>query len=150
MIQTLHDKILDFQGVNKVCCVVVGQKSDLAGSRQVKKQEGEQVASKIGAKFIETSAKENQNVNQVFDLLLEEMRKIYNPNTEGASSGSKGSAGGKGSASSGGSGKSSGAGKKQASSGNTQTWGQWFGGLLGGGGSSNSTAPPSAKAASKK
>jgi Ras family protein len=33
MIQTLHDKILDFQGVEKVCCVVVGQKSDLTGVR---------------------------------------------------------------------------------------------------------------------
>lgn len=35
MIQTLHDKILDFQGVEKVCCVVVGQKSDLGGVRLV-------------------------------------------------------------------------------------------------------------------
>jgi Ras family protein len=35
MIQTLHDKILDFQGVEKVCCVVVGQKSDLGGVRWV-------------------------------------------------------------------------------------------------------------------
>ena len=33
MIQTLHDKILDFQGVDKVCCVVVGQKCDLNGVR---------------------------------------------------------------------------------------------------------------------
>jgi Ras family protein len=33
MIQTLHDKILDFQGVDKVCCVVVGQKSDLGGAK---------------------------------------------------------------------------------------------------------------------
>ena len=35
MIQTLHDKILDFQGVDKVCCVVVGQKSDLGGAKSV-------------------------------------------------------------------------------------------------------------------
>lgn len=29
MIQNLHDKILDFQAADKVCCVIVGQKSDL-------------------------------------------------------------------------------------------------------------------------
>lgn len=29
MIQTVHDKILDFAGLEKVPCVVVGQKTDL-------------------------------------------------------------------------------------------------------------------------
>ncbi len=35
MISILHDKITEFQGVNKVCCVVVGQKSDLGDARWV-------------------------------------------------------------------------------------------------------------------
>jgi hypothetical protein len=35
MIANLHDKITEFQGVNKVCCVVVGQKSDLGEARWV-------------------------------------------------------------------------------------------------------------------
>jgi len=33
MCQTVHDKILDFAGLEKVPCVVVAQKSDLAGER---------------------------------------------------------------------------------------------------------------------
>jgi Ras family protein len=33
MIQTVHDKILDFTGVEKVPCVVVGQKNDLVADR---------------------------------------------------------------------------------------------------------------------
>lgn len=33
MIQTVHDKILDFAGLEKVPCVVVGQKSDLNADR---------------------------------------------------------------------------------------------------------------------
>jgi Ras family protein len=35
MIQTVHDKILDFAGLEKVPCVVVGQKTDLTGERWV-------------------------------------------------------------------------------------------------------------------
>lgn len=35
MIKTVHDKILDFAGVEKVPCVVVGQKCDLGGERYV-------------------------------------------------------------------------------------------------------------------
>ncbi|GHJ87396.1 hypothetical protein NliqN6_3798 [Naganishia liquefaciens] len=82
MIQTLHDKILDFQGVDKVCCVVVGQKCDLNGVRQVKFEEGQALAKKLHANFIETSAKDNKNITDVFDLLMVEMRKAFNPPPE--------------------------------------------------------------------
>ncbi|KAJ9122494.1 hypothetical protein QFC22_001922 [Naganishia vaughanmartiniae] len=82
MIQTLHDKILDFQGVDKVCCVVVGQKCDLNGVRQVKFEEGQALAKKLHANFIETSAKDNKNITDVFDLLMVEMRKSFNPPPE--------------------------------------------------------------------
>ena len=33
MIQTVHDKILDFAGLEKVPCVIVGQKCDLNNER---------------------------------------------------------------------------------------------------------------------
>jgi Ras homolog enriched in brain len=33
MIKTLHNKITEFQGVDTVCCVIVGQKSDLGENR---------------------------------------------------------------------------------------------------------------------
>lgn len=82
MIETLHDKITEFQGVNRVCCVVVGQKSDLGEARQVKTEEGATLAKKLGASFIETSAKDNKHINDVFNLLMIEMRKVYNPPEE--------------------------------------------------------------------
>jgi Ras family protein len=33
MVSTVHDKILDYAGIEKVPCVIVGQKSDLSGER---------------------------------------------------------------------------------------------------------------------
>ena len=35
MIQTVHDKILDYAGIEKVPCVIVGQKCDLNTDRSV-------------------------------------------------------------------------------------------------------------------
>lgn len=80
MIQTVHDKILDFTGSPKVPCVIVGQKVDLKpedrcvtsyhkGSRadqisRITKAEGEALAKKLNAGFIESSAKDNTNVGE--------------------------------------------------------------------------------------
>ncbi|GFZ45691.1 GTP-binding protein Rheb homolog [Saitozyma sp. JCM 24511] len=82
MIQTVHDKILDFAGLEKVPCVVVGQKTDLTGERRVTTAEGEALAKKLHAGFIESSAKNNENVGKAFEALLKEMQKEYNPAPE--------------------------------------------------------------------
>lgn len=83
MIRTVHEKILDFAGLDKVPCVVVGQKCDLPpGERRVSTAEGEGLAQKIGAGFIESSAKDNKNVGKAFEALLREMQRKYNPAPE--------------------------------------------------------------------
>ncbi|KAK4686366.1 hypothetical protein P7C73_g3771, partial [Tremellales sp. Uapishka_1] len=82
MIQTVHDKILDFAGVEKVPCVIVGQKCDLGGERRVTTAEGETLAKKLHAGFVESSAKDNKNVGKAFEVLLGEMQKLYNPAPE--------------------------------------------------------------------
>lgn len=84
MITTVHDKILDFAGLEKVPCVIVGQKLDLSDkrcgvsldgprsgpqhqadmTRQVSTAEGEALAKKLNAAFIESSAKDNKNVGE--------------------------------------------------------------------------------------
>lgn len=64
MIVTLHEKILDQGGLERVPCVVVGQKCDLTGERRVTTAEGEALAKKLGAAFIESSARDNQNVGE--------------------------------------------------------------------------------------
>jgi len=51
--------------VPDVCIVLVGNKCDLA-NREVKKEEGEELAKSYKVKFFETSAKEGINVNEVF------------------------------------------------------------------------------------
>ncbi|WOO77124.1 GTP-binding protein rhb1 [Vanrija pseudolonga] len=82
MITTLHEKILDQGGLEKVPCVIVGQKSDLANERRVTKAEGEALAKKLGAAFVESSARDNQNIDVAFDALLGEMQREYNPEPE--------------------------------------------------------------------
>ncbi|KAL0950039.1 hypothetical protein HGRIS_010047 [Hohenbuehelia grisea] len=78
MIQTVHDKITDFCGVNDIPCVIVGSKTDLKTSpisRQVQPNEGEKLAKENKAAWVETSAKNNVNVGKVFELCLAEIEK---------------------------------------------------------------------------
>jgi Ras family protein len=87
MIQTVHEKILNYTGGTKIPCVVVGQKSDVGGSssplpRQVTMHEGEELAKKMEAAFLETSARQNSNVAKVFDVMLNEMEKSKSPQKE--------------------------------------------------------------------
>lgn len=65
MITSLHEKILDQGGLDKVPCVIVGQKLDLDKERRVSRAEGEALAKKLGAAFLESSAKDNQNVGEL-------------------------------------------------------------------------------------
>ena len=46
--------------------ILVGNKCDLENSRQVRKEEGNELANKYGIKYIETSAKETTNIEDLF------------------------------------------------------------------------------------
>lgn len=55
-----------------VIIVIVGNKSDLSGKRQVSLEEGDELAKKVGGKFvIETSTKANHNVKQLFKKIAQ-------------------------------------------------------------------------------
>ncbi|KAF5347423.1 hypothetical protein D9758_011262 [Tetrapyrgos nigripes] len=58
--------------------VIVGNKCDLEGERQVGMDEGQELARQFGCKFLETSAKEDINVEQAF---LEVAREIKRRNS---------------------------------------------------------------------
>jgi len=78
MIQIVYDKIVDFCGMNDIPCVIVGSKIDLQASpisRQVRSEEGEELAKTNKAAWVETSAKNNTNVGKVFELCLAEIEK---------------------------------------------------------------------------
>jgi GTPase SAR1 family protein len=55
--------------------IVVGLKSDLAEQRSVDFQDGERTAEAYGAPYFECSAKQEINIEAVFDLLLTQIFK---------------------------------------------------------------------------
>eukprot|EP01059_Diplonema_ambulator_P006107 TRINITY_DN15885_c0_g1_i2.p1 TRINITY_DN15885_c0_g1~~TRINITY_DN15885_c0_g1_i2.p1 ORF type:complete len:232 (+),score=110.85 TRINITY_DN15885_c0_g1_i2:55-696(+) len=55
-----------------VTLVVVGNKADLVGRRQVSKEEGEALAESLGTRLVETSAKTADNVHQAFRGVVDE------------------------------------------------------------------------------
>ena len=50
--------------------VLVGNKSDMQNDRAVAYERGKRFAEQLGLEFFETSAKENYNVKQVFERLV--------------------------------------------------------------------------------
>jgi GTPase SAR1 family protein len=76
----LMEKILFVKDVYYWPCVIVGAKSDLFDERQVSTEEGQQLAQKYGAKYIECSAKIRINVDAVFTAMMEEILKaVHKP-----------------------------------------------------------------------
>jgi len=57
---------------------LIGNKSDLEPIRAVTRQQGEQLGKEIGYKFMEASALNGANVNEVFQHLLTEVLKNMN------------------------------------------------------------------------
>ncbi|KAK6543010.1 Ras GTPase, variant 2 [Orbilia ellipsospora] len=55
--------------------ILVGNKSDLEASRQVFFEEGASLAEQLGCKFVETSAKDKVNVEEIFFDLVRGIRK---------------------------------------------------------------------------
>lgn len=75
MCKIVRDKILTFTGVDWVPIILVANKLDLLSQRQVPTQEAQMLASEWKCPFIETSAKHNQNIQKLFELLLDEIEK---------------------------------------------------------------------------
>ena len=57
--------------------ILIGNKSDLNEKREVSKEEAESKAQKNKFGFMETSAKDNNNVQKAFETLFHEIVKIY-------------------------------------------------------------------------
>lgn len=58
---------------DSVIIFIVGNKTDLDTQRRVSVNEGRNKARELGAHFIETSAKENTNINALFDKIAEKL-----------------------------------------------------------------------------
>jgi len=75
-VKRFHESIMKVQEEEFVPITVVGNKCDLAGERTVSTEEGQAFAKELGAAFIETSAKTKVNDEQVFLLVLNEIKKL--------------------------------------------------------------------------
>jgi GTPase KRas len=76
-IMTFQQQILRVKDKDYFPIIVVGNKCDLEGERQVSRQEGESLARSFGCRFIETSAKSRIKVDDAFYDLVREIRR-YN------------------------------------------------------------------------
>ena len=74
MCSIIHEKLLALMGVHHdLPIVLVGNKSDLHNDRCVSIEDGRKLAREMKAVFLETSAKENQNVSDIFTSVVKEM-----------------------------------------------------------------------------
>jgi Ras-related protein Rab-1A len=80
-------KEIDRLATPDVCRILVGNKSDLAEKRVVTTEEGQALASQYGVAFLETSARENANVESAFFKMAATMQKKQGP---GLSAGTQG------------------------------------------------------------
>ena len=60
-------------GSKDIYCILIGNKKDLEDQRQVKYEEGKELADKNNLLFLETSAKTAENVNECFILTSEKI-----------------------------------------------------------------------------
>lgn len=79
LIDIIRDKILDSIGTDSVPMVLIGNKCDLNFQRQVETSEGQALARKYKCQFLETSVRDNVNINKSFVTLVNEIEKIHNP-----------------------------------------------------------------------
>ncbi|KAL0489004.1 Ras-like protein RHEB [Acrasis kona] len=80
MIRILNDKILTETGSDQVPRIIVGNKTDLGPKqRKVETAEAQQLARDLGCDFIESSAKNNEHVTEIFSVLLDRIEGFMVP-----------------------------------------------------------------------
>jgi small GTP-binding protein len=62
---------------DKLPSFLVGNKIDLEEEREITQEEGKNLAEQFGFKYIETSAKTNKNINELFIGLAEDIYQIF-------------------------------------------------------------------------
>ncbi|CAH3042976.1 unnamed protein product [Porites lobata] len=70
---------IDEHAKEDVIKLLVGNKCDLRGPRAVKREEGEQLATEYDMSFFETSAKENESIEDAFVCMAQEIMEKFVP-----------------------------------------------------------------------
>lgn len=68
----INDTLLDAIGVDSVPRVLVGNKIDLVGAREVPEAEARKLAETWGCPYVELSARDSESVDEVFITLIRE------------------------------------------------------------------------------
>lgn len=71
-VRSCSNKSLTLKDPNKVCIVVAGNKCDLEERRKVDKEAATAAAAEWGHPYIECSAKDGINVNEIFESLVQQ------------------------------------------------------------------------------
>ncbi|KAI0211774.1 GTP-binding protein Rheb-like protein [Lamellibrachia satsuma] len=75
VVKVIYDKILDLTGKNQLPLVLVGNKTDLRMEREISFEDGKRLSGQWKSMFLETSAKENQKVADIFHSIVYETEK---------------------------------------------------------------------------
>jgi len=70
---------IDEHAKEDVIKLLVGNKCDLLGPRDVKREEGEKLAQEYDMSFFETSAKENESIEDAFECIAKEIMERFVP-----------------------------------------------------------------------
>ncbi len=75
-----YQQVCDINGKDKVIIGVVGNKNDLYEERAVEEEEGKKYAEEIKASFFETSAKDHETIESLFEGICEQLNNKDNKN----------------------------------------------------------------------
>merc|ERR1712232_95189 len=90
-----QQQILRVKDASQVPMVVCGNKCDLEEERQVTRADGEAKAASYKCPFLESSAKNRINVEEIFFDLVREIRKVNSASAAGGKGAKGGKKGGK-------------------------------------------------------
>lgn len=75
-ISTFREQVLQVREADSCTCLLVGNKVDLAeDQRMVSREEGEKLAKSFGCPFMEITAKDRRQVDDVFETIVREIWK---------------------------------------------------------------------------
>lgn len=81
-IQGFYQQILRVKDRDSFPMILIGNKADLEGERQVSNQEGKDTAKTLNLAYVETSAKQRVNVDLAFHELVRIIRKFSKENNQ--------------------------------------------------------------------